>query len=90
MVGASRFTVRTPFVIEGIFQGAIGGIMAAILIWAAQAAIETKVKTFSMSTSIPQFPIWWAILLLGLSGGIFGGLCSILALREPVRLRPGH
>lgn len=35
LVGASRTFVRVPFVIEGIFQGLLGGLLALLLIYGA-------------------------------------------------------
>lgn len=89
LVGASKFTVRTPFLIEGFIQGAIGGTIAALLIRAAQSVIEQQTEAMRFPMHIPPFPVWWAILLLGLIGGTFGMLCSYLAIREPLRYRSG-
>jgi cell division transport system permease protein len=89
LVGASHFTVRMPFVIEGMIQGAVGGMFASLLILAAQSAIEQQMKTFLATASLPPFPIWTAMLALAVLGGLFGVVCSTLALREPLRLRIG-
>lgn len=90
LVGASHFTIRTPFVIEGMVQGAIGGAIASTLILAAQTALEQQMRTqMSAVASLPAFPLWWAMGILALLGAAFGALCSILALRDPMRLRKG-
>ena len=88
LVGASHFTIRTPFVIEGMCQGMIGGAIGSILILAAQAALEQQMKTqVNAMATLPPFPLWIAMGILAIMGAAFGMLCSTLALREPLRLR---
>jgi cell division transport system permease protein len=89
LVGASQFTVRTPFIIEGAVQGAVGGALAALLILAAQSAVQRQVVAIQPLTKFAPFPLWTAMGLLAIAGGIFGSLCSTLALREPLRSRTG-
>lgn len=90
LVGASHFTIRTPFVIEGMVQGAIGGVFAAILILAAQAALEQQMKTqMNAAATLPPFPLWFAMGALAILGASFGALCSTLAIRDPFRFRRG-
>lgn len=89
LVGASKFTVRTPFVIEGMVQGMVGGIVAAMLIKAAQSILEQESSALSTMVHFPPFPIWWALLWLALIGAGFGMVCSYLAIREPLRYRSG-
>lgn len=87
LVGATQFTVRTPFVIEGIIQGAVGGIVAAVLIWSAQSGLRSFVDQMVIGKAWPPFPTRDAILILGASGGAFGAFCSWLAVREPLKFR---
>lgn len=89
LVGASKFTVRTPFLIEGLIQGAVGGTIAALLIRAAQSVIERQTEAMHFTMHIPTFPTGFAIALLATIGGLFGMLCSYLAIREPLRYRSG-
>ncbi|MEQ1821818.1 MAG: permease-like cell division protein FtsX [Fimbriimonadaceae bacterium] len=89
LVGASNLTIRTPFIIEGILQGATGGIVAALLIRTAQSIFEGNVKQFMISATFPTFPTWTAIGLLAGIGAVFGAFCSYLAIREPLRYRVG-
>lgn len=89
LVGASHFTIRTPFVIEGSVQGAIGGAFAAVLILAAQAGIEKYMQSVDAAARLPAFPLWIAMGFLAAVGAAFGALCSAIALREPFRFRTG-
>ena len=89
LVGASQRTVRTPFVIEGVIQGAIGGAISALLILGAQSGLLSFVRTMSFGQNWPPFPLWQAMGWLSIAGGIFGFICSSLAVREPLKFRSG-
>jgi len=89
LVGASRSTIRIPFILEGMLQGLLGGFTASFLIFAAQQAVAEQLKAVLMTAALPRFPIETAMLLLGGAGVLFGGFCSFLAVREPVRKRMG-
>lgn len=99
LVGASRSTVRIPFILEGMLQGLLGGIVATFLIYAAQQAVASQIKDLFMRGSLltveqsadelSRFPFELALLILGAAGILFGGFCSFLAVREPVRKRMG-
>lgn len=89
LVGASRATIRIPFILEGMLQGLLGGFAASFLIYAAQQAVAQQLKAVLMTAALPRFPIETAMLILGGAGVLFGGFCSSLAVREPVRRRMG-
>lgn len=89
LVGASNLTIQTPFIIEGILQGATGGLLAALLIKAAQAVFQNEVKNIMLAATFPTFPTWTAVALLVSIGAAFGATCSYLAIREPLRYRVG-
>jgi cell division transport system permease protein len=89
LVGASRSTIRIPFILEGMLQGLLGGFTASLLIFAAQQAVAEQLKAVLMTAALPRFPIELALVVLGAAGVVFGGFCSFLAVREPVRKRMG-
>ncbi len=87
LVGASRTTIRVPFILEGMIQGLLGGWTATLLIFAAQQAIVQQLKELAIVSATTTFPTLLALGILGTAGMLFGGLCSLLAVREPVRKR---
>lgn len=89
LVGASYATIWTPFVIEGSIQGAVGGLVAALLLWAAQGALQQEIHSISVSATFPSFPVFPLMLLLMAIGAGYGFICSSFAVREPLRLGSG-
>ena len=80
LVGASRFTVQCPFLIEGIMQGVMGGCVAAWMLYGAQNVFQNFLMTLSTKTHLAPFPGIQATLILGGVGGAYGLLCSWLAI----------
>jgi cell division transport system permease protein len=85
LVGATERMIRGPFLIEGILQGTIGGLVAVGLLFAAW---ETARRSLAPSASI-----LWSFLFLGflpwqklaalVAGGMFAGwFGSWLSVRE--------
>lgn len=85
MVGATGFTIRTPFCIEGMVQGALGGVVATMLIWIADWGFRSVQLRYTATAAETPFPVWSLMLILGITGGVFGWICSLLALRVPLR-----
>lgn len=87
LVGATSLTIRTPFVIEGVIQGMVGGILAAFLIQIANGALQDYVRTQLSSTwQFPEFPVGAMVLSLGLVGAVFGLVCSGFSVRGPLKV----
>lgn len=80
LVGASNFTVRMPFLIEGVVQGAFGGALSALMLYGAQQVFQNFLMTLSTKTHLLAFPWAQAVLILGGVGGAYGLICSGLAV----------
>jgi cell division transport system permease protein len=85
LVGATERIIRGPFLVEGILQGTIGGIVAAALLYAVfRIAKQTLPPTgsllwgFLFSTFLP-----WTKVAALVGGGMFAGwVGSWLSVRE--------
>lgn len=88
LVGASHFSVRAPFVIEGAIEGALGGAVATMLLWATYGTVasyvEANLTTLHTMGSFALGAVATSMLLLGAGYGV---LCSLMAIRKPIRLR---
>jgi len=88
LVGASRTFVRTPFLIEGTLQGAMGGLCAAGLLWIAFLVLVPQLEyglAFLLGNAVPRFfhidEIAW--LVTGGAGlGLSGSIAAMLGLRH--------
>lgn len=84
LVGATNWFIRVPFIFEGMFQAALGAIVAAAIIYAGklfgldriQEAIAFLPMTVGSGTILKIF-----LVLLGV-GVIIGAMGSSLALRR--------
>lgn len=87
LVGATRATVVLPLLIEGILQGAAGGLFATGLLWVGHSSLASLLVKTTTLFSLPPLPLGpWATFLIGL-GAAYGLVCSVLAVREPMNLR---
>ena len=87
LVGASFLTVRIPFYLEGLVQGALGGMLATLILFACQVVVEYRLPEFFANVKLPPFPWAMFLTLLPLLGAGYGLLCSMIAVRTPLRYR---
>ena len=85
LVGASRFTVRFPFLIEGTVQGILGGFIAAWMLAGGQQVFQKFLMDLDARVQVAAFPVLIAMAILGGVGGVYGLICSWLAVMAPNR-----
>ncbi len=87
LVGATKATVVLPLLIEGLLQGAAGGLLATGLMWAGHRAFAGMLESSTNLFRLPEFSIgYWLLVLVGI-GAAYGFVCSLLAARGPMELR---
>ncbi len=87
LVGASRFTIHVPFIIEGIVQGTVGGFVATLMIAGGNHILGRFIGGLSNHSTLPDFPFTPLLAILCLTGAVYGMLCSELAIRTPLKYR---
>lgn len=87
LVGATRFTIATPMVIEGVVQGAIGGLVAAGLIWACHTGFQRLLSDLAVTARLDAFPVSTWVIALAVAGSTYGLICSSFAMRDPRKVR---
>lgn len=88
LVGASRPTVYVPFLIEGMLQGVVGALAAGGLVAGAYSGFEWLMAHNAPITFTPApFPYVAVLGLLAAAGASYGVLCSVLAIRAPLKYR---
>jgi cell division transport system permease protein len=87
LVGASRLTVYVPFLIEGMIQGVVGALIATGLVIGAYMGVSYGLQSLSASYSPATFQYLPVLLILCAAGALYGVLCSVLAIRAPLKYR---
>jgi len=88
LVGASNWFIRWPFLLEGIFQGVVGALIAVILLSVANEAIFDRIRSilsFLPLTASQNF-FFNLVAALALAGIAVGSLGSLLALRRYLKV----
>src|SRR5262247_2477798 len=81
LVGATRAYVRGPFVVEGMLQGGLGGLLSVALLWAglrvfAKDALQASDLLGRAALVLPG-EICLAIIVGGMAVGVIGSLLSL-------------
>lgn len=77
LVGASRWFVRAPFLIEGLVQGLVGGILAAIVMYYV-TGLAAEIVSSELAEFIRVDASFYLILMfIGVFLGVFGSAISV-------------
>jgi len=85
LVGATNWFIRVPFVLEGLFQGLVGGVLASAVLLPLNANWTSAVQGFPSSAGLGAFvvtgsyPLWivfWIILLGMFVGAVGSGIAA--------------
>ena len=88
LVGASRTYVRVPFLLEGTLQGAVGGVVAVLLLLIGFHIFVPQVRdglVFFLGNAEPRFLDGAEILRMVVGGaclGLFGSFAALLGERS--------
>ncbi|WP_018296887.1 permease-like cell division protein FtsX [Corynebacterium lubricantis] len=89
MVGASRWFVQAPFVLEAMMSVLIGGVLATLGVWAGKTQIVdpmfADVYASQLVAKLPDSAVWTTMPLVSLIGVILSGLVAWATLRLYVR-----
>ena len=82
LVGASRLTIRFPFLVEGFVQGTLGGALAGVLLYSCHWALKWKLQNYpAFAEGLGAFPFGIATAILCAAGALYGLFCSTFAVR---------
>ena len=84
LVGATNWFIRIPFMLEGLLQGLIGGVVSCFGVWALNSAWTNGVATFKPGTGIaslvvPGGYVSGVMLVLLALGAVVGAIGSAIA-----------
>lgn len=93
LIGATDAFIRRPFLYSGLQQGALGGLLALLLVYAALASLAPaadRLAGYYQSGFTLQIVGWVELLLLPVLGGLLGYSGAWLAVGRHLRdIEPG-
>lgn len=88
LVGATKWFIRLPFLLEGLFQGVVGGVLAAVLVSAGYAWVDAQVTRnlqFLKLVDASGFLTLFAVCVV-VAGALFGAVGSLAGIRRYLRV----
>lgn len=85
LIGASTGYIRTPFLLEGIFYGAVGAILAWGLAYLLLLYATPFIIKFLSGIPVLPVPVYFMLIILGveiLAGIIIGSFGSLIAVKR--------
>lgn len=77
LLGATKETIRTPFILEGLLQGLIGSIIAVIILQLFLGYFYSAYANTDFNFSIIDTTFLVLMIIFGSLLGAFGSLFSI-------------
>jgi cell division transport system permease protein len=87
LVGATRWTVRWPFVFEGILSGAIGAAIGIGLLWIGYRTVVPKIvlRLPFLPFKLDSVPVGHLALELLIVGAVVGMIASVLSVNRSLQ-----
>ena len=87
LVGATRWTVRWPFVFEGILSGAIGATAGIVMLWFGYRTLVPKISINLpfLPFKLESVPVGHLALELMIVGAVVGMLASFVSVSRYLR-----
>lgn len=87
LVGATNWFIRVPFLLEGVFQGVVGGLVAVVLLLPGYAYLHSLIERNLEFLQLVYTPELLALLGVGLLlvGCLFGAVGSLIGLQQHLR-----
>lgn len=85
LIGASTNYIRTPFLLEGIFYGAVGAVLAWGLAYLLLLYATPFIIKFLSGIPVLPVPVYFMLIILGveiLAGIIIGSFGSLIAVKR--------
>lgn len=89
LVGSTNWFIRIPFVLEGVFLGLLGGVLAVVLLWILTALFPLYLGSSpGVIGELIQFRFlsFFQIMSLLLSGSLIGFLGSFSSLSKFLKI----
>jgi cell division transport system permease protein len=82
LVGATRWFIRWPFILEGVIYGFSGSIVAVIILTLIYSYVSASIlSSLPFIPMIPGLSLWTAVFLVFV-GPVIGFLASLFSLSK--------
>ncbi len=82
LVGASNWFVRTPFLVEGLIEGLVGGALAVLAGWFGYRWFISNLDLGIIDTQVPDSFLLSRGLIVLAFGAVAGAIGSLVGLRR--------
>ena len=82
LVGASNWFVRTPFLLEGLIEGLVGGALAVTAGWFGYRWFVANLELGIIETQVADGFLWSRALMVLTFGAVAGAVGSLVGLRR--------
>jgi len=87
LVGATKWFIRIPFMLEGLLQGVIGAIFAAIAVFGLNKAIASslaEMRDFQLfqNFALPNGEVLEVVVIIGVAGAVLGFVMAGVAVTK--------
>lgn len=82
LVGATKGTIITPLLIEGMIDGLLGGALAFVFLYVTTQFSKQIIQSLDVLASFEAIPVGPALVLFLGAGALYGFGCSWLATRK--------
>lgn len=82
LVGATNWFIRWPFVLEGMIEGAVGGVASVVFVLMVHAWLMTKIEAAAEYNLVGGHYLGFLSFFLVIIGIIIGALGSAVAVRR--------
>lgn len=88
LVGASNFYIQLPFILEGAIAGLVGAVLASGALVAVEkfVVLDRMAKSFTFTRYVGWDAVWGTVPLMILTGVLIAGLASFLTLLRYLRV----
>lgn len=77
LVGATKWFIRFPFLLEGMLQGFIGGVIASLILYFVIQIVSNYISFDLSQLLLVDYVIYISVIFIGIILGLLGSIISV-------------